>query len=162
MVGGGVGKVISKQPTNRSAERGRRTGDPEKGAGREETHLPQERRKELSKPSEYSLPLDVHEQPLDHGNLICSNTLFLLSRFKWTQQARRKRNQTEDPGEREIRQRIFSSFPPNDPRWGGGKSLHLLCFPFSSVNWGPNAFCPELLCGFREGTVTAGVLFNPS
>ena len=96
VVGGGVGKVISKQPTNRSAERGRRTGDPEKGAGREETHLPQERRKELSKPSEYSLPLDVHEQPLDHGNLICSNTLFLLSRFKWTQQAGRKRNQTED------------------------------------------------------------------
>ena len=31
----GVGKAISKQPTNRSAERGRRTGDPEKGAGRE-------------------------------------------------------------------------------------------------------------------------------
>lgn len=73
----GVGKAISKQPTNRSAERGRRTGDPEKGAGREETHLPQERRrKEPSKPSEYSLPLDVHEQPLHQGNLICSNLHF--------------------------------------------------------------------------------------
>ena len=72
-----------------------------------------------------------------------SSTLFLLSQFKRTQQAGRKRNQTED----------FQLLPTKQSLlWEGGKSFHLLRFSFSSANWGPNAFCPELPRGCREGT----------